>query len=542
MPQRSPVRRAVPFQRLAGALLAPLLAVQLALLAALAPAPAPGRYTAPSAWVQLDGRPVLEIRIATGAQTPAQAARRANRELLRMAENGALAPEQLVVEEHPPYWMVVERQSDDLSVPRLAVDERSARSFGLSQQQLAERYRDQLRAAIRDYRNRHSLENWLRGTALAALVLGVYSAWLLWQRRLHRQLRQAIRAHGQGLRLGSSQLLEPAQLRAALQLGLTLLHWGVLLLVSYLLIPLLLGFFPPTQGLAAGLSGQLQQLLRVLGAVLVKGIPSLLTTALILILTALLVRGSNAWFRALEQGRVRLPGFYPEWGRPTGRIAAVLIVMAGLVAAYPHIPGAGSRSFQGAGLFVGLLAALGSSAVATNVISGLMLIYTRGFREGDRVEINGVLGLVEDRALLVTRIRTPRNELVSIPNATVIGASVVNYSLARRDCGTPVAVATTVTIGYDVPWRRVHALLLGAAADVAGVCDAPAPFVLQTALNDFHISYELNAGVREVERYRETLSELLAAIQDRFASADVEILSPAYHAIRDGNARTVPQA
>jgi hypothetical protein len=469
-------------------------------------------------------------------------ARRANRELLRMAENGALAPEQLVVEEHPPYWMVVERQSDELSVPRLAVDERSARSFGLSQRQLAERYRDQLRAAIRDYRSRHSLENWLRGTALAALVLAVYSAWLLWQRRLHRQLRQAIRAHGQGLRLGSSQLLEPAQLRAALQLGLTLLHWGVLLLVSYLLIPLLLGFFPPTQGLAAGLSGQLQQLLRALGTLLVKGIPSLLTTALILILTALLVRGSNAWFRAVEQGRVRLPGFYPEWGRPTGRIAAVLIVMAGLVAAYPHIPGAGSRSFQGAGLFVGLLAALGSSAVATNVISGLMLIYTRGFREGDRVEINGVLGLVEDRALLVTRIRTPRNELVSIPNATVIGASVVNYSLARRDCGTPVAVATTVTIGYDVPWRQVHALLLGAAADVAGVCEEPAPFVLQTALNDFHISYELNAGVREVERYRETLSELLAAIQDRFASADVEILSPAYHAIRDGNARTVPQA
>lgn len=551
MAQRSPRRRALLARLLTAllpALLPALLAALLALPATAAPtasAPAqptaPARTGAPAAWVQLDGRPVLEIRVAAGAQTPAQVARRANRELLRMAENGALAPEQLVVEEHPPYWMVVERQADGLGVPKLAVDERAARSFGLSQRQLAERYRDQLRAALRDYRSRHTLESWLRGTALAALVLAVYTAWLLWQRRLHRRLRRAIGAHGQGLRIGASQLLEPAQLRAALGLGLALLHWGLLLLVSYLLIPLLLGFFPPTQGLAAGLSGQLQALLRGLAAVLRQAIPGLLTTALILSLTALLVRGSNAWFRAVEQGRVRLPGFYPEWGRPTGRIAAVLIVMAGLVAAYPHIPGAGSRSFQGAGLFVGVLAALGSSAVATNVISGLMLIYTRGFREGDRVEINGVLGVVEDRALLVTRIRTPRNELVSIPNATVIGASVVNYSLARRDCGTPVAVATTVTIGYDVPWRQVHALLLGAAADVAGVCEAPAPFVLQTALNDFHISYELNAGVREVERYRDTLSELLAAIQDRFVAADVEILSPAYHAIRDGNARTVPR-
>ena len=214
--------------------------------------------------------------------------------------------------------------------------------------------------------------------------------------------------------------------------------------------------------------------------------------------------------------------------------------MAGLVVAYPHIPGAGNRTFQGAGLFVGLLAALGSSAVATNVISGLMLIYTRGFQEGDRVEINGVLGIVEDRALLVTRIRTPRNELVSIPNATVIGASIVNFSLAPRESHRPVAVATTVTIGYDVPWRQVHALLLAAAHSVGGIADTPEPFVLQTSLNDFHISYELNASVRDVGHYRETLSELLGAIQDQFAAARVEILSPGYHAIRNGNRSTVP--
>lgn len=502
----------------------------------------PASTPTPGHWVTLDGRRVIEIRVAAGAQKPAELARRMSRELKRFADDPSLQPAHLVVEEHPPYWMVSQRLADGSTVPGLAVDERAARSFGLSQRDLAELYRDRLQAAIRQYRSSHSLESWLRGTALAAAVLGLYLLWLHWQRRLHRRLRRSLLTRCPGLRLGSTQLLEAGQLRRLLLILLNLLHWALLLLVSYLLIPLLLGFFPPTQVLAAGLRGQILASVSRLGSALMVQLPSLATIGLILAITALLVRASNAWFRALDQGRVRLPGFYPEWGRPTGRIAAVLIVMAGLVAAYPYIPGAGSRTFQGAGLFVGILAALGSSAVATNVISGVMLIYTRGFQEGDRVEINGVLGVVQDRALLVTRIRTPRQEVVSIPNATVIGASIINYSLAQREAGLPVALATTITIGYDVPWRQVHGLLLQAAAATDGVSEVPAPFVLQTALNDFHISYELNAHVRDVSLYRETLSQLLGAIQDQFAVAGVEILSPAYHAIRNGNPSTVPAA
>jgi small-conductance mechanosensitive channel len=156
------------------------------------------------------------------------------------------------------------------------------------------------------------------------------------------------------------------------------------------------------------------------------------------------------------------------------------------------------------------------------------------------VEINGVVGVVQDRDLLVTRVQTPRNELVSIPNATVIASSIVNFSFARREIQRPVALAAAVTIGYEVPWRKVERLLLDAAASVPEIDDRVAPYVLQTSLNDSHIGYELNACVRDVDRYRETLSALLAAIQDQFAAADVEILSPMYHAVRDGNPRTIP--
>ncbi len=343
-----------------------------------------------------------------------------------------------------------------------------------------------------------------------------------------------------GLSLGGNQVLDPEQLRGSLQLVRRLFHGTFLLLASYLLIPLLLGFFPPTKAVAEGLRAHI---LRVIGQIVDQGtnaIPNLLAVALILYLTRLVMQGCRAWFAAIDRGRLVFPGFYREWARPTGRLVSGAILLAGLVAAYPYIPGSGSRAFQGAGLFVGLLAALGSSAVATNVISGLMLIYTRAFQEGDRVEINGVLGVVQGRDLLVTRIVTPRHEVVSLPNASVIASPILNFSFSRREGAQPVAVATTVTIGYNVPWRQVHGLLLAAASSVAGIALEPAPYVLQPSLNDFHISYELNASVANVLCYRQILSELLGAIQDQFAAADVEILSPAYHANRNGNGSTVP--
>ena len=500
----------------------------------------------PGVWVTLDGRRVLEIRSAPGAQRLQAVGQRASRQLKQLADDYRVAPEQLVVQEDPPYSMVGLETGDGRFLPQLGVDDRAARAFGLSRQLLAQRYRDQLRFAIRHYRSSHTPEAWLRGTLLALLVLAVYLLWLRWQglinARLRRWLAEAQRPWLQGLRIGGSQLLAGGQVRGGLQWLRSTLHWGVLALASYLLIPLLLSLFPPTQAIAEGLRFQLLALLLGFGQGLVRLIPNLLTIAMILAISGLVIRGSNGWFAALERGQLRLPGFYPEWARPTGRMLAVLILMAALVIAYPYVPGSGSKVFQGAGLFVGLLAALGSSSIAANILSGLMLIYTRGFREGDRVLINGVLGVVQERALLVTRIQTDRCELVSIPNATVIGTAVTNYSFSRREIQRPVAIATTITIGYDVPWRQVHALMLAATHQVEGIAAEPAAYVLQLSLNDFHISYELNASLADVGQYRRTLSELLGAIQDQFAAAGVEILSPSYHAIRDGNPSTLPRA
>jgi small-conductance mechanosensitive channel len=531
---------AVPAMALAAA---PPPSPKLALQAA-APGANPGASSSSPQWVTLDGRRILELRSVAGAQSLESVANRGSALLQTLAQKGTVAPEQLVVQEDPPYSMIGVIDVKGQFKPYLAVDDRAGRAFEISRQELAELYRDQLRGAIRQYRSTHSLTSWLRGTALALLVLGAYLLWLRLQGDFNQRLREGILRGTtpwlRGVSLAGSQVLDSEQARGAVLLVLRVLHWGVLLLASYLMIPLLLGFFPPTQGIAEGLRGHIRLVLDGVLEGVVAAIPNLLAIALILLFTRMAMRACRTWFAAIERGRLQFPGFYREWARPTGRLVAAAILVAGLVSAYPYIPGSESKAFQGAGLFVGVLAALGSSAVATNVISGLMLIYTRAFREGDRVEINDVVGVVQDRDLLVTRIQTPRNELVSIPNATVIGASIVNFSFSRREIAKPVALATTITIGYDIPWRQVHALLLKAAWAVPGIAADPQPYVLQISLNDFNISYELNASVRDVMTYRETLSDLLASIQDVFAEADVEILSPTYECNRDGSARTVP--
>jgi small-conductance mechanosensitive channel len=496
-------------------------------------------------WITIGGRRIAEVRGGPGVQSARTVAERARNKLARLANDYSFNPSAFVLREDPPYT-IIGFDNQGMFSQGMAIDDRTAACFGKSRQALAADYRDRFVRGILRYRKDNSLGSWLRGTALALLVLGIYILWLRCQLRLNRTIKGWLinRTNQQrlGLRIGGNQVLDSAQVVPVLQVARQALQWALLLLVSYLLIPLLLGFFPPTQAIAAGLRGQVLGLVGRLCGAMIGAIPNLLWILLILVITVLVIRASNAWFRALDRGSLRLPGFYAEWALPTSRLVSIFLTLIGVAVAFPYLPGSGSKAFQGAGLLLGLLAALGSSAVATNIISGLMLIYTRAFKEGDRVEINGVVGVVQDRALLVTRLQTPRNELVSIPNATVIGASIVNYTFSRREIAQPVALATTITIGYDVPWRQVHALMLGAAGSIEGVTDELSPYVLQTSLNDFHISYELTVFLREAGSYRQCLSALLGALQDQFAAADVEILSPGYHAIRNGNRSTVPSS
>ncbi len=173
-----------------------------------------------------------------------------------------------------------------------------------------------------------------------------------------------------------------------------------------------------------------------------------------------------------------------------------------------------------------------------NIVAGIVLTYTRAFLIGDRVQIANTIGDVIDKGLLVTRIRTIKNVEVAIPNSMVLSSHILNYSLQSQERG--LILHTTVTIGYDTPWRLMHETLIKAAIATSDILQEPLPFVLQTSLDDFYVCYELNAYTNQPQEMAGIYSELHQNIQDECNEAGIEIMSPHYGALRDGNSSTIP--
>src|SRR5512137_1537473 len=212
------------------------------------------------------------------------------------------------------------------------------------------------------------------------------------------------------------------------------------------------------------------------------------------------------FFRAVRAGAIQIPGFYPEWSRTTSMLVGAFIFALVAVAVYPYLPGSGSSAFQAIGLLLGAMISLGSGSSVANAISGIVLTYMRPFQVGDFVRIADVTGTVSERGLLAVKLVTIRSEHVTLASSTVLGSQILNYSAEARRSG--VAIRTSVTIGYDTPWRKVHELLLAAAAKTTGVRREPAPWVIQSELNDFYVRYEVDGYIDDPARQHFILSEL----------------------------------
>jgi small-conductance mechanosensitive channel len=261
--------------------------------------------------------------------------------------------------------------------------------------------------------------------------------------------------------------------------------------------------------------------------------PNAFYIVLLVLLTRVVLRLIQAAFRELESGRVTLAGFHADWAHPTFNLVRLLVLALAAVVIFPYLPGSGSPAFQSVSIFVGVLVSLGSTSAVANVVAGVILTYMRPFVVGDRIRSGDVEGMVLAKGLLAVRLRTDRNEEVTLPNATVLGAHVTNYSAQARGAG--LLVHTAVTIGYAVPWRQVHGLLVAAAEGTEGLERIPTPFVWQTGLDDFYVRYEVNATCRDPVRLPHVLSALHQRIQDEFARAGVEIMSPHVTMLRDGH-------
>lgn len=314
---------------------------------------------------------------------------------------------------------------------------------------------------------------------------------------------------------------------------------AVVLVVLYFYASLVFSFFPQTQALAATLFNSAAAALRGAWQAFVSFLPDLFLIAVIIVLTRYVIKFVRFIFEEIGKGTIALPGFYRDWAEPTYRIVRLLILALAGVMIFPYLPGSATPAFQGMSIFFGFLISLGSTSVVANVVAGVVLTYTRAFEVGDRVRIADTMGDVVEKTLLVTRVRTIKNVDITIPNAMVLASHIVNFSTSARTAG--LILHTTVTIGYDVPWRKVHELLISAARATEHVQQDPAPFILQTALNDFNVGYELNAYTDEPNLMAAIYSDLHQNIQDKFNEAGIEILSPHFTALRDGHQPGIPE-
>lgn len=340
------------------------------------------------------------------------------------------------------------------------------------------------------------------------------------------------------VRFKQLELLTPDQITNFLVSLARYLQIGLNLVLGLVGLTFALSFFPGTQDFAFRVIDLLAELLVKAGTVIWSFVPNMLTLLMIAVITRYSLKLLSFFYNGFRKGRIRFPGLHPELAEPTYQLLRFFVVTLGLVAAYPYIPGSDSPVFRGITIFAGFLLSLGSTSLVTNIVSGVVLTYTRGLRIGDRVKIGQTTGDVVERTLLVTRVRTIKNVVITIPNGMVLNNEIINYSQPIAE--SELILHTTVTIGYDVPWRQVHHLLEQAALATRDILPAPAPFVLQTSLDDYYVSYELNACTHIPERMAAIYSELHQNIQDWFNEAGVEIMSPAFTAYRDGDEVTIP--
>lgn len=411
-----------------------------------------------------------------------------------------------------------------------------------NRQDVVDKYLPVLRLKMDELRNNHSWLQFLKRVGLCLLV--IVAQYLLFRltnylfRKLKRRIVRFTHKHIKPVVIRDYELLNKRQLGRILVFFSNVFRWIVLLVQLTISVPIIFAIFPQTEKLAMLIFGYILAPVKMVFRAIVDYIPNFFIILVIWLCIKYLVKGIKYIAGEIENEKLKINGFYPDWAQPSFNIIRFLLYVFMIAMIYPYLPGSSSGIFQGISVFVGLIVSLGSSTVIGNIIAGLVITYMRPFKLGDRIKLDDTVGNVIEKTPFVTRLRTPKNEVVTIPNSFIMSSHTVNYSSSARQFG--LIIHTTVTIGYDVPWRQVHRMLIAAAEITPGVLAEPRPFVLETGLSDYYPCYQLNAYIKDADNQGPIMSDLHQNIQDIFAEAGIEIMSPQYIAARDGNPSTVP--
>ncbi len=444
-------------------------------------------------------------------------------------------------EEIPELLVRVQEETTDVVLSDmivLSVTDDDAIWIEITRNELANVYKNAIESSIQDFYEDNTLKKVLIRISTVLLVVTILFVIVFYINRVFKFIKQKLYAQKgkaiQGIKVKNYEFLTAYRLIQLLFAILNFLKVVVIILAFYLSLPLLFGIFPGTKSIADQLLNYFLSPLREIFDSMIAYLPNLFTIGIIYLIIHYLLRFIKFLALEIERGELVISGFYEDWARPTYNIVRFMLYAFMFVIIFPYLPGSDSRVFQGVIIFIGLLISLGSTSAVANMVAGLVITYMRPFKIGDKVKIGKVGGEVLEKSLLVTRLRTIKNEDITVPNASVLSGHTINYSSVSQEMG--VIVHTTVSIGYDVPWKKVHDLLIAAAKETKMTLENKKPFVLQTSLEDFYVSYQINVYTQHADKIAIIRSDLHQHIQDKFNEAGIEILSPHYRVNRNRDA------
>lgn len=472
-----------------------------------------------------------------GASTPKERADNITRKIKKLYDDDFLKIDSVSVVKSEYTFDIVYGETIIMSI-----SEDDAIWYNKGMLQLANEFTAKINTSIIEAKKENSLQKLLLRIGLVLLVIAIarFIIWLIGKG--YNYLLQFITSKKdkwiKNLSFKNYTFITAEQIMQVVLLSLKIFRWFVYAVLLYITLPIIFSIFPFTRGWADALFNLIWSPFKGVLISVWDYLPNLFKVLVIYFVMKYFIRFVKYIFSEIEAEKLNLNGFYPDWAMPTYNILKFILYAFMFVLIFPYLPGSGSDIFKGVSIFIGVLFSLGSSTAIANMVAGIVITYMRPFKIGDRIKIGDVTGDILEKTLLVTRVRTIKNEVITIPNSSVLSGNTTNYTIEANEKG--LIISTTVTIGYDVPWKNMHQALIDAAMRVDMIIKEPAPFVLQTSLDDFYVSYQINAYTKEANKQAAIYSYLHQNIQDVCNERGIEILSPHYRAARDGNTSTIP--
>jgi small-conductance mechanosensitive channel len=412
-----------------------------------------------------------------------------------------------------------------------------------SREELAAKNRIIIVAKLKELHRQHSLLQLGKRIALFVLVIAIQGMFFwgtVWvYKRMKTRVKKLKTTKLKSILFHGYDLFDTQKQESTLLFLCKSVRLVLIVVQLFISVPILFSIFPQTEDLAYKMFSYIRTPVIDLFKGIINYLPNLFTILVIWFAVKYVVKGIKYLAGEIESEKLKITGFYPDWAQPSFQIIRFLLYAFMIAMIYPLLPKSQDGVFQGISVFVGIIFSLGSSSVIGNVMAGLVITYMRPFRIGDRIKLNDTIGNVIEKTPFVTRIKTPKNEIVTIPNSFIMSSHTVNYSASARDYG--LILHTDVGFGFDTHWKTVHDILLRAASDTPGVLKEPAPFVLEASFCDTGVNYQINAFIKDADQINKVYSDLHHRIQEYANEAGVEMVAPQYIATRDGNASPIPK-